>query len=225
MSIQSRDNLKQWFRTRDKPTQQQFWDWLDSFIHKLEGIAIGDVSGLTTQLNNKIDIGQLSNYITIAEGMVEISSVGAFVTMSKAQARFVILKNIGIFSILETADLANNNTTFNSAEPGWLWNMILEIGGGSGGGILADKFVMNADYVYQLDDGFSVDKIKMMPTVAQALKIGLTIGGEEIMFEEMIAGGDVYTVSMDVDAFGENVSIYFTGATDDVSVTIYKREL
>lgn len=225
MPIQTRDQLKQWFQTRDKPTQSQFWDWLDSFIHKLEGIAVADVSGLSGQLANKVDVTQLSNYMTIADGMLEITSVGTFATLSRAQARFVIFKDIGIFSILETPDLANNDTTFDSAEPGWLWNMILAIGGGGGGGMLADKFVMNADYTYNLDDGFSVDKIKMMPTVAQSLKIGLTIGGEEIMFEQTIAGGTVYTVSMDVDAFGGDVSIYFSGATDDVSVTIYKRQL
>lgn len=34
MAIQTRDQLKQWFETGDYPTQQHFWDWLDSFIHQ-----------------------------------------------------------------------------------------------------------------------------------------------------------------------------------------------
>lgn len=36
MAIQTRDQLKQWFETGDYPTQAQFWDWLDSFVHKNE---------------------------------------------------------------------------------------------------------------------------------------------------------------------------------------------
>jgi hypothetical protein len=36
MALQTRDQLKQWFETSDYPTQQQFWDWLDSFVHQSE---------------------------------------------------------------------------------------------------------------------------------------------------------------------------------------------
>lgn len=36
MSIVARDTIKQWFETGDFPTQQQFWDWLDSYVHKDE---------------------------------------------------------------------------------------------------------------------------------------------------------------------------------------------
>lgn len=32
--------LKQWFETGDFPTQQQFWDWLDSYVHK-DDLATG----------------------------------------------------------------------------------------------------------------------------------------------------------------------------------------
>lgn len=36
MAIRSRDTLKQWFETGDYPSQEQFWDWIDSFVHKNE---------------------------------------------------------------------------------------------------------------------------------------------------------------------------------------------
>lgn len=36
MAVQTRNQLKQWFETGDYPTQQQFWDWLDSFVHLSE---------------------------------------------------------------------------------------------------------------------------------------------------------------------------------------------
>lgn len=44
MALQSITQLKQWFRTALKPTQQQFWDWLDSYRHKSEAITIDDLS-------------------------------------------------------------------------------------------------------------------------------------------------------------------------------------
>jgi len=55
MPIESIDQLKQYFETNDYPTQQQFWNWLESFIHKNDGIAIADVAGLVTALNLKAD--------------------------------------------------------------------------------------------------------------------------------------------------------------------------
>lgn len=50
MAIQLLSTLKSWFETGDKPTQAQFWDWLDSFRHKNDSIPMGDVSGLDSAL-------------------------------------------------------------------------------------------------------------------------------------------------------------------------------
>jgi hypothetical protein len=47
--------LETYFQTGDYPTQQQFWNLLASFIHKDDGVAIVDVSGLTAALNLKAD--------------------------------------------------------------------------------------------------------------------------------------------------------------------------
>lgn len=52
MSKQSVATLKTWFETGDKPTQAQFWDWLDSFVHKDDSIAQSQVTGLVTTLNS-----------------------------------------------------------------------------------------------------------------------------------------------------------------------------
>jgi hypothetical protein len=56
MAIKSVDILKGYFETGDKPRQQQFWDWLDSFFHKTDGIDIDNVAGLTDILNAKADV-------------------------------------------------------------------------------------------------------------------------------------------------------------------------
>lgn len=55
MAIQTVDQLKQWFETGDYPTQQQFWDWLDSFFHKTDTIPLNQVAGLVDALNGKQD--------------------------------------------------------------------------------------------------------------------------------------------------------------------------
>lgn len=65
MSLQPIDTLKSWFETGDYPTQQQFWDLIDSFIHKGEGISVADVDGLTELLQAKADANQLQALQTV----------------------------------------------------------------------------------------------------------------------------------------------------------------
>lgn len=55
MAIQTRSSIKNWFKTTLKPTQQQFWDWLDSFWHKQDEIPIASIKDLETTLNTKVD--------------------------------------------------------------------------------------------------------------------------------------------------------------------------
>lgn len=50
MAVQILSTLKSWFETGDKPTQNQFWDWLDSFRHKSDAVPMGDIAGLDTAL-------------------------------------------------------------------------------------------------------------------------------------------------------------------------------
>lgn len=52
MAIVNRDTIKTWFETGDYPTQQQFADAWDSYWHKLEGIPISAITGLSTVLNS-----------------------------------------------------------------------------------------------------------------------------------------------------------------------------
>lgn len=56
MAIRERNKLKGWFQTGAYPTQEQFWDWMDSFLHKTEdAVTIDNISGLRTLLDNKAD--------------------------------------------------------------------------------------------------------------------------------------------------------------------------
>ncbi len=49
------NNLKQWFRNGLKPTQEQFWAWMDSFWHKNEKIPQASIEGLDKSLEAKAE--------------------------------------------------------------------------------------------------------------------------------------------------------------------------
>jgi hypothetical protein len=55
MAKQTLNTLKQFFKIALKPTQQQFWDWLDSFWHKDDKIPLQSLDGLQDELDKKAD--------------------------------------------------------------------------------------------------------------------------------------------------------------------------
>ncbi|MRM84501.1 hypothetical protein LEQ04_08405 [Riemerella anatipestifer] len=52
--------IKNWFRNGLKPTQEQFWAWIDSFYHKSDKIPQTQIEGLDGSLANKADVSQLN---------------------------------------------------------------------------------------------------------------------------------------------------------------------
>jgi hypothetical protein len=57
------ETLKQWFSNLKKPTQEQFWAWLDSFWHKSEKIPMASVEGLDKLVEGTASAEQLSNHL------------------------------------------------------------------------------------------------------------------------------------------------------------------
>ena len=55
------NTIKNWFKTGLKPTQDQFWNWMDSFWHKDELIPQDKIQDLSTTLSGKADADQLAN--------------------------------------------------------------------------------------------------------------------------------------------------------------------
>ena len=60
------NTIKNWFKTNLKPTQAQFWAWLDSYWHKDEQIPITKIEDISNILNNKADAQALTNHLTDA---------------------------------------------------------------------------------------------------------------------------------------------------------------
>ncbi|KMQ69953.1 hypothetical protein ACM39_02630 [Chryseobacterium sp. FH2] len=59
--------LKSWFVTAAKPTQDQFWAWMDSYYHKNELLSMNSIYGLENILANKAEASALQ-YLAVKDG-------------------------------------------------------------------------------------------------------------------------------------------------------------
>jgi hypothetical protein len=50
-----KNTLKEWFKNGKKPTQEQFWAWMDSYFHRDEKIPVETIEGINQILINKAD--------------------------------------------------------------------------------------------------------------------------------------------------------------------------
>lgn len=75
--IRPLETLKSWFTTGAYPAQQQFWDWMDSFFHKSEGISMDNITGLDGYMNerNQTLIESLGNEISERLDITAVSDV------------------------------------------------------------------------------------------------------------------------------------------------------
>ncbi|NCB67455.1 MAG: hypothetical protein EOM47_01230 [Bacteroidia bacterium] len=78
MAKQTLNILKNWFRTGLKPTQAQFWDWMDSFFHKDEKIPLTSIDGIQEEFDKKADKGliQISDVENLEETLESLSTGG-----------------------------------------------------------------------------------------------------------------------------------------------------
>lgn len=53
--MKTKQEIKLYFENGDIPTQEQFWEWQDSYWHKEESIAQDNISGLKDALNTKLN--------------------------------------------------------------------------------------------------------------------------------------------------------------------------
>ena len=56
--------LKKWFSNFKKPTQEQFWAWIDSFWHKSEKIPMDSIEGLGDMIQGTASAEQLRNHLS-----------------------------------------------------------------------------------------------------------------------------------------------------------------
>lgn len=64
--------LKRWFTNFKKPTQEQFWAWLDSYWHKSEKIPMDTIDGLENAIRGTASADQLRNHLTDSQAHQEL---------------------------------------------------------------------------------------------------------------------------------------------------------
>ena len=64
--------LKRWFANFKKPTQEQFWAWLDSYWHKSEKIPLDTIDGLENAIRGTASADQLRNHLTDSQAHQEL---------------------------------------------------------------------------------------------------------------------------------------------------------
>ncbi len=78
--------IKDWFRNQQKPPQEQFWAWLDSFWHRDDKIPQNAVDGLPTALQKKADLvdGLVPLYqLPFTVNTSEVIAIGAVTSTSE----------------------------------------------------------------------------------------------------------------------------------------------
>ncbi|KIO75940.1 hypothetical protein TH53_17925 [Pedobacter lusitanus] len=66
MAKQALNTIKNWFKTGLKPSQQQFWDTWDSFLHKDEMIPTASIENLDRRFDEKADQEAFSGHLADA---------------------------------------------------------------------------------------------------------------------------------------------------------------
>ncbi|MFK7061573.1 hypothetical protein V3Q90_15775 [Flavobacterium oreochromis] len=62
------ETIRNWFKTGSKPTQEQFWAWMDSFWHKSEKIPINQIDGIEQVYNAINETRQMQRIRVIPKG-------------------------------------------------------------------------------------------------------------------------------------------------------------
>lgn len=107
--MKTKEDLKLLFENGDKPTQEQFWEWLDSYWHKDEKIAQDSIENIEKVVPFFNEDGLLGSAVvlTIPAGTKKILGGGfAFTGMSYQIIKVIF--NEGLEEIGESAFLGQN---------------------------------------------------------------------------------------------------------------------
>lgn len=73
-AVTSKNQLKAWWVTGAKPSQNQYYLWMDAYWHKSESIPPSKIAGLSQMLQNKADVDQLEYYAKIDASNIDVDT-------------------------------------------------------------------------------------------------------------------------------------------------------
>ncbi len=92
----SKEELKQWFETGNKPTQEQFWEWIDSYLHKSEALPVSQLDILNNlkinfwwHYDNRVQSEQFDGYYFLLG--IEMPGFGAIFNNKQNDENYVLL--------------------------------------------------------------------------------------------------------------------------------------
>lgn len=94
------NTILSWFKTRSKPTQEQFWASWSSFWHKDEQIPTKTIEGLQDILDHKADLEALENHKTDSNAHSELF----------LRAKFIRAGELSVFKHPNNTDLTKEYT-------------------------------------------------------------------------------------------------------------------
>jgi hypothetical protein len=219
------ETLKEYFFTGKKPVQENFFDLIDSFVHKDEledfpifsdRIQMDNVEGLTdllTNLSETLDRQEIQVY----NNVVQLAGIEG------SMGEKLIVKNQGIYQW----GIVSTGTTSVPALNGGFWNPILVLGSGGSGtipsaGLPFDSFTLTLNGTRVIPAGQSLLRIYLTPNEnfgSSVLLIGTTPDGNEIATYQgnanqkaliqtnLVANGDTTIYFSSPDWFGGQRSL------------------
>lgn len=205
MPIQRRNTLKSWFETGDYPTQDQFWDWQDSFFHLLEDkLPIDNVDGLRKLLNEKADIDAINSHLLNQSNPHQVT---------KAQVGLGNLPNAKSDAI----DQDNAEQLATSAAIYKLHQLLTSIGNQT------ESVTFLNDGTYQLQRDQLLETIVVSAEQAFTLSIGTTSGASDILPPIDISADKSAVITLQLYADQAQFPLYFSGINARTTVKFYKR--
>lgn len=118
MAIQSREQLKKYFRKGEYPTEGQFGSLIDSMRHREEGVGLTEVEGLPEALNGKIGRGEAG---ALRELLGEFGGFGAlgFAGIDREQ-RVTEAGTPGRVELLAALSAGSVGVVYNTVSGGFL---------------------------------------------------------------------------------------------------------
>lgn len=81
----AKNTIKNWFKTGLKPTQEQFWAWIDSYWHKDEKIPITAIEDIDNILDEKADAEALTNHLNDLHAHADLLTVSKIYQLGELQ--------------------------------------------------------------------------------------------------------------------------------------------